>query len=270
MRWIFVNEERIWKNRGGRDPTETMEFFLGFLEKEKSVQQDPFPGIIAITTDPELDMSSMNITDHIIAYLIGEFSDEHSYEGTMGYVNKDYSKLNIAVQMYLRISEHLYYQRAVDTIFCDMIKGAVDKIIASSPPLSFARKIGLDKCIIVKQEDSYQLYPEIALEFDGNRGVENEIRIEDTDKTEQFEQIVLKLPLLIAAWNSYLQLLKIKGFFGFKDSGALLVECNEESKALVKKETNWKVYIFIGVASASLTYVAYFHVVPFVKKRMQK
>ena len=37
MHWIFANEDRVWRFRGGRDGYETLTQYLGFLPQKQAV-----------------------------------------------------------------------------------------------------------------------------------------------------------------------------------------------------------------------------------------
>ena len=39
MHWIFGNEDRVWRNRGGRDGYETIEQYMNFLPHIRNSKQ---------------------------------------------------------------------------------------------------------------------------------------------------------------------------------------------------------------------------------------
>jgi len=182
MRWIFRNEDKVWRDRGGRPKEETLAAFLNLLKKpilqpqengsstivggtmgeslkikSKPISDKHFlPGLLAITGNPNANPNISKINDESIAgYMIGEFESGNKYEVITVWVDKKYKGMNLAVKLYENIFENLY-NLDCEYLECDVIEGALPRMINSSLITQKIHSLGMMKIAFPKIEASYQ------------------------------------------------------------------------------------------------------------------
>ena len=93
-------------------------------------------------------------------------------------------KLLIRLQMYQRTMQELYENYNCQYVVLDIKKGSYENIVRSSKLFSMLCRLGLDRYIIVKQEDSYEQ------KLHGG-------------KSEQFQRLELFLPVIVKMMKVY-------------------------------------------------------------------
>ncbi len=111
MKWIFRNEDRVWRERGGRPGEETVEMFLEFVSPQRKCYvfdasatngtgtgelhagHEAFPGLILLS---EAFVSESDPVE-IIGYAIGTVSDVDTYEVVTAWTSPHYRGLNLAL-----------------------------------------------------------------------------------------------------------------------------------------------------------------------------
>jgi hypothetical protein len=127
MRWAFRNEDRVWRERGGRPWEETLQLFMDILVTNKGTDiygailrifkesnqvgkhgfsknhfgNDLYPGLVIFREEPPFT-DSMVIPKlqqtEIIAYCIGDFIGKGEYEVITAWVDTRYRGMDIAVK----------------------------------------------------------------------------------------------------------------------------------------------------------------------------
>ena len=146
MRWVFRNEDRVWRHRGGRPGHETVSEFLGFLAGE-------LPGVVLLASplvafegDAPRRLKS-RIDDDVVGYCIGEYVDEGSlrcYELIAAWVDPRALGLGFATQMYLSIFDAMTVPHAL----FELLTGSWDKIVARSSLLRALVTIGVHRLVV--------------------------------------------------------------------------------------------------------------------------
>lgn len=114
MRWIFKNEDKIWRTRGGIQ--ESLEDMLEMLKK------NPFPGIVVY--------SSRN---KIIAYVLGDVNlGPGIYELAMAWCHESYRNLGLTTRLYLACILEIYFHHQCKFLVFDVVEGTFDKLLKMS------------------------------------------------------------------------------------------------------------------------------------------
>ena len=152
MRWVFRNEDRVWRHRGGRPGHETVGEFLGFLAGE-------LPGFVLLASplvtfegDTPRRLRS-RIDDDVMGYCIGEYVDEgrlRCYELIAAWVAPCGQGLGFATDMYFAIFDHMSVPHAL----FELLAGSWDKIIARSTLLRALVAVGLHRLVVRWCDDS--------------------------------------------------------------------------------------------------------------------
>lgn len=203
IHWIFRNEDRVWRYRGGRDGRETLNQFMNFLGRDDSSQKAVFAGVVTFCLPHTLESNVSDITDYfqvsnMVGYAVGEmvsssgeetgegeeedvvtstrWRSQSCYEVVTAWTHPSYRGLNLAVKMYFDIAN----QVPARLVMCDMLEGSVERIINSNRILQVLKRLHIISLIVSSQQQSYAVMtPE---------GV-----------TEQFEQVVFSVwPVRIA------------------------------------------------------------------------
>ncbi len=120
MRWIFRNEERVWKARGGRPSEETLgicviidrscaygdDIFLGFIatgNPKGHFGHEPFAGVVIFADEPEIVPESKSIkkfqSADVVAYCVGDFISTDTYEVVTAWVDPRFKGMEFAVKV---------------------------------------------------------------------------------------------------------------------------------------------------------------------------
>jgi hypothetical protein len=184
MCWVFHNEDRVWRYRGGRCGHETLQQFMGFLGDGLHGNRT-CPGVATFmvpNTSTSLDLEHDCKVENLVGYSIGELinpSNEGAltdlpstscYEIALGWVHPKYRRLNVSIDMYF----HIMGQVSAGYIVCDVVKGSVERIIDSNPLLRVLKWLRLSQYIIWRRQKSYAVQLE-------------------TGNTEEFEQVVFRV-----------------------------------------------------------------------------
>ncbi|XP_065897600.1 uncharacterized protein [Dysidea avara] len=203
MHWIFRNEDRVWRYRGGRDGRETLQQFMGFIGRTTGGNSpntdNSFAGVVIFRLPSEVSSwKEMNPKfDDLVGYAVGEMctpnsdSDDdeeenrwhpttwNTYEVVTAWVHPSFRGLNLAVKMYFDIS----LQAPSSFVMCDMLNGSVERIIQSSRLLLFLQRIGVLNWVIQRRQKSYFVHTQGG-------------------DSEQFEQVVFRvLPIRTALYS---------------------------------------------------------------------
>ena len=220
MHWVFRNEDRVWRHRGGRDGHETLQQFMSFLGREDPTSSDAhegtdkdivqfrrpkaYPGMgvfcVPHTVDHTVDHETTYQVHQLMAYAVGEVvgparsdgeeeeergerwrpSTGDCYEVVTAWVHPNYRGLSLAVQMYLQVA----VQAPANLVMCDMLVGSVDRIVGSNWLLWILDRMKLMRLIIRWRQPSYLV-------------------VTQSGETEQFEQVVLGVRPLRVALRAY-------------------------------------------------------------------
>jgi hypothetical protein len=163
LRWVFKNEDRVWRRRGGRPGHETAEAFVGFSHQSarpECAERRPLPGIIGFVCgkqeDREVSLQGAIREGNVVSYSVGEYVSHEQYEIVTAWVDKRFKGLSLAVSMYLQTFDMLNDCNC-PRVLVDVVKGTVDKLIRSSPAIEFVAKAGLRDRVIISQVSSYQI-----------------------------------------------------------------------------------------------------------------
>ena len=55
MQWIYKNEDKVWRDRGGRPGEETLTSFTSLVEQQPQHSHAPIPGLLAFNCAQSLD-----------------------------------------------------------------------------------------------------------------------------------------------------------------------------------------------------------------------
>lgn len=202
MHWIFDNEDRVWRYRGGSDGHETLTQYLGFLSHKRQNRRC-FPGVVVcLRKEAEFNTEIIQVKN-IVGYAVGEYVDriadldeveiptgesvemqvgkngvnESYYEIVTAWVNPRFRVLQLSTSLYMRIFQSV----TSDNIYFDMLNNSVEKVIKTSFGFNLLHKIGLSKFFILDQSLSYNVATVTA--------------------TEQFEKFVVKRkPVAMCIW----------------------------------------------------------------------
>lgn len=189
MRWIFNNEDRVWRDRGGRPNTETVNTFLNLIlpenENDRTINhfgRDPLAGFIVaphkIYTESDgkyaLTVSKRDI--QLAGYCVGDFVDVYHYEVITAWTHQQFRGMNIASKMYVSVIDALGQQENVYYVICDVIRGTYDSMCNTDNIIGLAGKY-FSKLAIIQREDSYETE---------NRAME----------IESFERFILRVGVL--------------------------------------------------------------------------
>lgn len=205
IHWIFSNEDRVWRYRGGRDGHETLQQFMLFIGDAQG-GKPVYPGVAAFAVPASLsnsfqvDISRDFGVSNLIGYAVGEVmtpsllerqdEDEdgvvirwrpnkmNCYEVVTSWIHPKYQKLNLSIQMYFDVAQ----QAPTRLVMCDMLVGSVERIIHSNSLLRFLQWIKILQYVVWKRQQSYSVQMQ-------------------TGSTEQFEQVVfLVWPMRLSLW----------------------------------------------------------------------
>ncbi|XP_066932590.1 uncharacterized protein [Clytia hemisphaerica] len=173
MYWIFENEDRVWRFRGGRD-FETISQFLSFLPRH-SGEKRCFPGVLIYLhqDNPLLNTDTIQISN-IVGYAIGEYVaenddedekenvnqkviDEDVYEIVTAWIHPNYRGLALSTEVYLQI----FRNTTSNYVIFDLLRHRIEHVIKSSKVLKMLAK-GLTNCFTV--EKSYEVNTANGLE----------------------------------------------------------------------------------------------------------
>lgn len=170
IKWIYRNEDRVWRFRGGRPSNEMLSDFLRFIDPSN------IPGWIAISQARKPHSK----LDAIIGYVAGEIVDDRGkYEIVAAWTHDSFRNMGIAGKLYSCLLDELY-KRNLKYIRFDVVSSSFESItdkIAWRGALGMVKRIGLLPYFIESNEDSYMISNVI-----------------DTQK-EQFERYDLYIPL---------------------------------------------------------------------------
>jgi hypothetical protein len=183
IHWIFRNEDRVWRYRGGRDGRETLHQFMSFLCRQNAnprvvstyeVPKKVFAGVITFCVPCALQCEELESISNdfqvasMVAYAVGEmlkptrdldnspvrWQPQHRdscYEVVTAWVHQRYRGLNLGVQLYLTIAE----QVPTRLVMCDMLEGSVEKIIWSNRLLRALEGLHIISFIVQSRQQSY-------------------------------------------------------------------------------------------------------------------
>ncbi|KAL5493303.1 hypothetical protein EMCRGX_G014460 [Ephydatia muelleri] len=196
MHWVFRNEDRVWRHRGGRDGHETLQQFMSFLGQEDPTINDTAEDANRDITVKQLIRSSSwwlmqwgKSLGQLGLMKMGRRrrggerwrpSSGDCYEVVTAWVHPNYRGLNLAVQMYLQVA----VQAPAKLVMCDMLVGSVDRIVGSNWLLWILDRTKLMRLIIRWRQPSYLV-------------------VTQSGETEQFEQVVLGVRPLRVALQAY-------------------------------------------------------------------
>eukprot|EP00117_Sycon_ciliatum_P014808 scpid13882/ scgid3890/ len=189
MRWIFVNEDRVWRYRGGRDRNETLQQFFQFLphRREGPASQPCYPGVIVLSLSSKraADWSAdMFQVEDVVAYAIGEFiklqSGAQGYEIVTAFVQPRFRGLKLAVRMYTTAA----LESKCTYLTCDMLEGSMESVVRSNPALLALEHVGLLRYAVQKRELSYEV-------------------VDQTGRKEQFEKLIVNAWYLSMGMHAY-------------------------------------------------------------------
>lgn len=190
MRWIFKNEDRVWRHRGGRPGQETAEAYVGFSQPSKRsecVERTPIPGMIGFVRSAEdgreVALQAAIHDGEVVCYAVGEFISQEQYEIVTVWVNRRFKGSSLATTMYFQIFD-LLNECNCPRVVVDVVQGTTEKMLSSSPALDFVARAGLGHRVIISQQPSYQI-------------------VTDTS-TQQFERLILAVSYLALAssWHN--------------------------------------------------------------------
>jgi hypothetical protein len=196
MHYIFRNEDRVWRYRGGRDGYETLQQYMGFLGRttvEDSSEDRPavtkpraFAGM-AVFCLTEGNKQDYKVED-LVAYAVGEHvslnnednedSELHNhfaYEVVTAWVHPRFRGLSLSVQMYCAIME----RSESSYLLCDTLVGSLEHIVANNRLFRLLARLHLLRYLVRKREQSYEVITQ-----DGHR--------------EKFERLVIYTTPLVA------------------------------------------------------------------------
>ena len=218
IKWIYYNEDKVWRERGGRPGEETIESFLSFINMDhpsKEMQEtelefispydldkdypphygyDSFAGIVAINKSffPQLfENVNITITDRseklkmkitgreVVAYSIGDYSSPISYEVVTAWTDPNWRSMNLAVKLYFETMKYLNTIKCKYFVF-DILEGSLDRTCSGNPILSWIYSNNYHR-FLLKRKLSYQSVTSSEL--------------------EQFEKISVNLNRLFLASN---------------------------------------------------------------------
>jgi len=172
MHWIFGNEDRVWRNRGGRDGYETIEQYMNFLphirnSKQQQSRLPAFPGVLAITEDNKRSSGGNLQVKDIAGYAVGEYMENLDeeiidqkemltknpkfYEIVTAWVHPNYRKVNISVGLYL----HIFKSVTSPIVAFDVLQGSSERILKTSPLLNTIKTVL--PTTVYTQEKSYTM-----------------------------------------------------------------------------------------------------------------
>mmetsp|Transcript_42003 Transcript_42003/g.105930 ORF Transcript_42003/g.105930 Transcript_42003/m.105930 type:complete len:253 (-) Transcript_42003:63-821(-) len=179
MKWIYRQEDRVWRDRGGRPNEETAQQFLSFLQQSNA-------GYVALFFRRAQDATSerARLTGAcVVGYAVGEYTslsrrEQHTedqcptaaaldgvlgvtsrlgdhdgsstevYEIVTAWVDPECRGLGLATDMYWKTMEAV--ERDGRTPYCssDTISGGIDAIVRSSPVLRRLYALGAARWLI--------------------------------------------------------------------------------------------------------------------------
>jgi len=166
IRWCFWNEDKVWRYRGERTEN-TVQDFLSFVHPSAL---PAYPGLCItmlespVTATPALDVDVVQeqlpslaaCEERVVAYLVGEFTDPRTYEIVTAWTDSNMGSLGLAVVMYSRAMEELYFHYHCRTLVMDIRKGSYDQIVSSYPVFQWLVRMGWDRYIVRVRKDSYE------------------------------------------------------------------------------------------------------------------
>uniref|UniRef100_A0A7S2G9B8 N-acetyltransferase domain-containing protein n=1 Tax=Haptolina brevifila TaxID=156173 RepID=A0A7S2G9B8_9EUKA len=125
MRWIFRNEDRVWRQRGGRPGHETVAEYLGFL-------RGSLPGVVLLGGAQRAEEALK--LDDVVGYAIGEYvvdSGRPCYEIVAAWVDRRFNSLGLATQLYM----HLFALMETAHAVFEVLPGSWERVVQRSAPL---------------------------------------------------------------------------------------------------------------------------------------
>ena len=98
VRWIFTNEDKVWRARGGRPGEETLSQFVALLKARNAFPC--VPGVICFFERPERDAQGSIRDARVCGYLLGEWVHATVYEVITTWTSPHCRGMGIALQMY--------------------------------------------------------------------------------------------------------------------------------------------------------------------------
>ena len=179
MKWIFRNEDAVWRLRGGRPDEETVDSFLEMLQVDARCA---YPGSII--------RSAFGSERKIVGYLVGQLApmeggaaQQHNYEIVTAWVDPAFRGLNLAIHMYNECFQRVSSFPSVAHIFFDIIDTSFLQIVRANPLFRLISRLHLDRLLIVHRGHQYKTT--IA---------DNRATGEPT--VENFERFILSAPVL--------------------------------------------------------------------------
>ncbi|XP_062513876.1 uncharacterized protein LOC134189578 isoform X2 [Corticium candelabrum] len=173
IHFIFRNEDRVWRYRGGRDGYETLQQYMGFLGRTTNAESgglsvcvskpQAFAGM-AVFCVPSGFYSDYNYrVEDVIAYAVGEYvplvetdvelPSEFAYEVVTAWVHPRFRSLSLSIQMYCGIMENA----ETSFLLCDTVLGSFEHIVASNRLFRLLVRLRLLSYILRKREESYEV-----------------------------------------------------------------------------------------------------------------
>ena len=221
MRWIFKNEDRVWRYRGGRDGCETVEEFLSFVDTAAvpGSKTTKFPGVITFAVarkqrregekPPQDHPEDLFPLQNIIGYAVGEFvllekkpdttrfdtsgysrvkagpGDRRgvTYEIVTAWVDQRFRGNSVSTDMYIEVMQRAPVVRRCGSILFDLKKGGLERVISTSWFFWTLAQLRLLPWIVRTRESSYT--------------IDNTL----TRQEEPFEQVILNAGIL--SWATF-------------------------------------------------------------------
>eukprot|EP01125_Pyxidicula_operculata_P010404 TRINITY_DN3421_c1_g2_i2.p1 TRINITY_DN3421_c1_g2~~TRINITY_DN3421_c1_g2_i2.p1 ORF type:complete len:1774 (+),score=439.41 TRINITY_DN3421_c1_g2_i2:2-5323(+) len=159
LKWIFGNEDRVWRERGGRPGEETLLTFYNFVLPEAPGSSNtnegpnhhghqPFGGYVVFSekvfvnysSEPELFPQSCThnkkllslptrfkyLSDLIVSYSIGDWIEPDNFEIVTAWTDPRYRNIGLAVQLYVKTLKQIKFEKG-NKITVDCITGSLGK-----------------------------------------------------------------------------------------------------------------------------------------------
>ena len=173
MKWVYRNEDTVWRNRGGRPADETIDQFLAMLDHDARCH---YPGTLV--------RSEVMGKKQVVGYLVGQIAgldgwpQATAYEIVTAWVDPQYRGLNLASKMYGHCFETVSACPSVTHIYFDIIESSMHQIVSASPMFVLLTKLGLDRLLLLHRGHQYT-------------ATISEDRATGDKKQERFERLVL-------------------------------------------------------------------------------
>ena len=137
MLWVFKNEDRVWRLRGGRPGHETPDDYLSMMKSpqlnisssdDKTLSYvdntvEPFPGFVLLSSNMQ-DCEKLD-TSNVVGYCVGEWISHCEYEITTAWVSPRYNGLGFATRLYMNTMEHV----PANVFVFDLIHGGLERAV---------------------------------------------------------------------------------------------------------------------------------------------